>query len=328
MFERLTPQKQLFQRVASAVLIVGALLCIYQPENHLLRGFTRYAAQITVAYWFLGLLFLVLKNARLTMVSFICCGFLCLFLKGMSDSKVAKPQVAHALQISVAQINISLSNSKYAETIDAIKKTHADVLSLQEVDLEWSNRLKDSLSVIYPYRCRVDKVDLYGIEIYSKYPFASSDTFYTAINNMPNLVVSLKKTASSRPIFVVSTYFMPPLFTSAYFTMQQQMKTLADYIHAIKDPLLTVGDYNIESSSWEIQQFRQQAGLLNSRRGFRPTRADGQFDLTEVPTDHIFFTPHLECNYFETIVGAKNEHLGILGSFQLTNLLTDAEKTD
>ncbi len=324
MFENLSPRKKLFQQIISIVLIFGAALCIFQPEYHALRVFTRYAPQITIGYWLLGLLFLAVQNARLTMLSFICCGFLCLFLKGVSDSNIAKTPQNNSLHLSVAQINISLSNSDHAETLDAIKKTGADVLSLQEIDFEWSLRLKDSLSILYPFNCRVNKSDLYGLEIFSKYPFATCDTFYS--ENTPNLIVSFKKTPSSRPFYVVSTYVSPPIFSSAYRLMQKQLSSLAERIRSIHDPLITIGDYNIEASSWEVQQFRQNAKLLNSRRGFRPSRRDGSFDLTEVPTDHILFTPDLECTYFETIVGAKAEHIGILGVFQLNNSLPNVEK--
>lgn len=324
MFEILTPKKELFQRIISGILIFGAILCIYQPEYHALRVFTRYAPQITIGYWLLGLSFLALKNARLTMVSFICCGFLCLFLKGVSDSNVEKTPQSNSVHLSIAQINISLSNSNNTETLESIKKTGADVLSLQEVDFEWSHRLKDSLSFLYPFSCRVNKSDLYGIELFSKYPFTTCDTFYS--ENIPNLIVSLKKLPLSPPFYVVSTYVMPPLFSSAYQLMQKQMNIIAEHIKTVKYPLIAVGDYNIEASSWEVQQFRQKAGLLNSRRGFRPSRKDGSFDLTEVPTDHILFTPHLECTYFETIIGAENEHIGILGKFQINNSLTNVEK--
>lgn len=324
MFEILTPKKELFQRIISGILIFGAILCIYQPEYHALRVFTRYAPQITISYWLLGLGFLAIKQTRLTMVSFICCGFLCLFLKGVSDSNVEKTPQTNSVHLSIAQINISLSNSNNTETLESIKKTGADVLSLQEVDFEWSHRLKDSLAFLYPFSCRVNKSDLYGIELFSKYPFTTCDTFYS--ENIPNLIISLKKTPLSPVFYIVSTYVMPPLFSSAYHLMQKQMNIIAEHIKSVKAPLIAVGDYNIEASSWEVQQFRQNAGLLNSRRGFRPSRKDGSFDLTEVPTDHILFTPHLECTYFETIIGAKNEHIGILGKFQINNSLTNVEK--
>ena len=324
MFENLSPQKKAVQRIVSVILIFGAVLCIYQPEYHALRVFTRFAPQITIGYWLLGLFFLTVQHARLTMVSFICCGFLCLFLKGVSDSNVEKTPQTSATNLTVAQINISLSNSNYAETLESIKKTNADVLSIQEVDFEWSHRLKDSLSSLYPFNCRVSKPDLYGTELFSKFAFTSCDTFFC--ENVPNLMVSLKKTPTSRPFYVISTYVTPPLFSSAYKMMQNQLNTISEHIKAIKDPLIAVGDYNIEASSFEIQQFRQDAGLFNSRRGYRPSREDGSFDLTEVPTDHIFFKPELECTRFETIIGAKNEHLGIYGTFQIANPYPDVKK--
>ena len=73
MFENLTYKQTLLQRAIGAVLIMGALLCIFQPEYHSLRVFTRFAPQITMGYWLLGLGFLAIKQARLTMLSFICC---------------------------------------------------------------------------------------------------------------------------------------------------------------------------------------------------------------------------------------------------------------
>jgi endonuclease/exonuclease/phosphatase (EEP) superfamily protein YafD len=315
LFEPLKPHQVWIQRLIGFVFAAGALLCYVQPNSHFIKSWVKFAPQLAIIYWLAGILFLVLKQPRLTMISFVCCGFLCLFLKNTTSDEDVSLKKNNVPSLRIAQINIAASNSDVYPTLQTIRALEADVISLQEVNLDWHKTLKDSLRKTHPYSCRVEGADLLATEFYTRLPIIRCDTFYS--HDLPNLHINLKTTALSAPIHIVSSYIQPPSFSSAYDKMQAQLSGIAQRVRQVNAPTITVGDYNIEASSFEIQNFRQEAGLLISRRGFRPYRPDGKFDISEVPTDHIFFTPHLQCIGFEVVIGAHSERIGITGTYQL-----------
>jgi endonuclease/exonuclease/phosphatase (EEP) superfamily protein YafD len=304
---------KLFTNAVSLLLIVGAVLCVYTPNNIVLKNWASYAAQITMGYWALGLLFLALRQPRLTMYSFVCCAFLCIYLKSATNPALQLPAKTSEPTFKVAQFNLSAQTDK-ASFLSVLRKTKADIVSFQEVNQDWADVLEDSLRIMYPHQCSYLTENIYSLKVLSRVPFSVCDTIFC--DNVPSLILGFKNTVKQKPVYIISTYIEPPLFTSAYKRLQKQLDTIAFKIKTINAPVITVGDYNVAASTNEIQQFRQIANLNDSRRGYRPSRADGHFSLLDVPTDHIFYTNHFNCIDFQTISGVESERLGILGVYQ------------
>jgi endonuclease/exonuclease/phosphatase (EEP) superfamily protein YafD len=313
-FEPTTSRNRWIERTIGLLLFAGVAICIIQPEMGILKKWAQYANQIAIGYWLLGLAFLALKRPRLTLISFAACGFLCIYLKSTTNPNLAQPKPTTEPKISIAQFNLSANNSTYGQTMSVVRQADADILSIHEVTLDWQTWLQDSLHPLYPHRCRVSTPNSYTIELYSKFPFISCDTFYC--DNVPNLIIGVRSKTSVRKTYIVSHYLTPPLWNAAYKNMQKQLHDVAMHLRELREPYITVGEYNMEGSSYEIQQFRREAVLKDSRRGFQPMRTDGQIDLSDVPTEHIFYTPHFECLDFQTISGANAERLGIKGVYQ------------
>jgi endonuclease/exonuclease/phosphatase (EEP) superfamily protein YafD len=304
---------QIFNNAVSLLLIVGAVLCVYTPNTLMLKGWASYASQLTLGYWLLGLFFLSLKLNRLTMVSFISCAFLCIYLKSTTNPAIQLPNKTSEPTLKVAQFNLSAYNGDYSSFLKTLRKTNADILSIQDIPYDWGRILTDSLKGFYPHQCDYQSVGIYSLKVLSKYSFAVCDTLFC--DQVPSLILGFKNKANDSQIHIISTYIGPPVFSSAYAQMQKQLDTLALQIKRHSAPTITVGDYNIHASSSEIQHFRQLANLNDSRRGYRPS--DGYFSLLDVPTDHIFYTNHFNCIDFQTISGTHSERLGILGVYQL-----------
>jgi endonuclease/exonuclease/phosphatase (EEP) superfamily protein YafD len=305
---------QLFNNAASFLLVVGAVLCVFTPNNLAFKGWASYSAQITMGYWLIGLLFLVLKQTRLTMVSFVCCAFLCIYLKSTTNPALQLPTKTTEPTFKVAQFNLSAHTGDYSSFLTVLRKTNANIVSIQEVRQDWAQVLEDSLQKMYPHQCTYQTLDIYSLKVLSKESFSICDTLFC--DNVPSLILGFRKIAKEKPVYIISTYIAPPVFSSAYRQLQKQLDTIAIQIKKKNSPTLTVGDYNIAASSAEVQQFRQLANLNDSRRGYRPSRTDGHFSLFDVPTDHIFYTNHFNCIDFQTITGANSERLGILGEYQ------------
>lgn len=311
------------ERFIAVALFVGVALCIYQPEYQIVKAWAKYSPVITIGYWLLGLLFLALRQNRLTMIAFICCGFMCIFLKNASNQALVQPTKTSEPTVKIAQFNLAAVNGSYNELIGKIIQTDADVVSLQEVPITLIKWLEDTLKFTYPFPCRSASADFRGILLVSKHKFLTCDTIKS--DNIPNLSVSIRTKNSARQLYVICTYLAPVFDKTGYQTLRNQLNTVANYAKMLGEPFVTVGDFNMEGFSYEIQEFRRSAGIADSRRGFQPMRQDGSLDLTEVPTDHIFFTRHFQCVDFQTISDSSQTHLGIAGTYQF---LIDSTKSN
>ena len=300
--------------LVSVFLILGVILCVLTPNFFFFKWWSKYAMQITIAYWFIGLGFLIYRNIQVTLTAFICCSFLCLYLRNTTNPDLVPPVKTNEPFISIAHFNLTSATGTHEQTLSIIKNIDADVISLQEVTRDWNAVLKDSLACQYPFSCEVATLDFHSAKLYSKYNFVSCDTFYS--QGVPNLIIGFPNQYNEGHLYVISSYVEPPLFETAYFKLKSQLDTIASFVNQLKSPIITVGDYNIHSFAYEIQQFRHKAKLNDSRRGYRPYRNDGRIALLEVPIDHIFYSSHFTCIEFQTISGAQSERLGIKGLYQ------------
>ncbi|MDZ7879335.1 MAG: endonuclease/exonuclease/phosphatase family protein [Saprospiraceae bacterium] len=240
---------------------------------------------------------------------------LCVFFsKSAGNQSLVQPTKTSEPMVKVAQFNLSAVNGGYNELIEKVIRADADVVSLQEVPIMIQQILEDTLHAVYPHPCRLASPDFRGILLLSKYKFISCDTIKSG--NMSNLSVSIRTKNSGRKLFIISTYLEPPLGASGYKAFRRQLDTVGNYTKMLGEPYITVGDFNIEGYSFELQQFRRNTALLDSRRGFQPMLEDGTFSFKETPTDHIFYTPHFQCVDFHIISDSSKSHLGIMGTYQ------------
>ena len=302
------------ERITAVLLMVGVLLCIYQLDYPIIKAWAKHAPHIAITYWVLGLLFLAFRQNRLTMIAFICCGFMCIFLKNASNQALVQPLKTSEPMVKVAQFNLSAVNGNLKELITKIIEADADVVSLQEVQIPIQKWLEDTLKSAYPNACLSASPDFHGILLLSKHKFINCDTIKS--DNIRNLAIGIRTKNSARKLFVICTYFAPPFGATGYKLFRNQLDTVANYAKMLGEPYITVGDFNMEGSSYEIQKFRRSAGIADSRRGFQPMRQDGSLDLFEIATDHIFYTQHFQCVDFHTISDSNKVHLGIVGTYQ------------
>jgi endonuclease/exonuclease/phosphatase (EEP) superfamily protein YafD len=291
---------------------LGALSCVYPLHFYIFRWWAHYAMQISLLYWFLGIVFLMLRREKLMLYTFATTILLCMFLKSLSNTDIEFPTKTNLPTLKIAHFNLS-----YVEDVPnfltSLRQTNADVVSVQETTPIWDKIFRDSLNRAYPYRCGITSLDLYGIGVYSKYPFIKCDTFYSG--QIPNIVVHLRAD-SLHNIYIVSSYIAPPLYQSAYKAMLKQLKDIALHIKKLNGSVITVGDYNIPPTATDLVLFRYNAHLSDSRRGYRPIHGNGHISLLEVPLDHLFYSQHFQCIDFQTINGEKGERLGITGIYQ------------
>lgn len=299
-----------------SLIVLGTFICVFTPNYFLFKMGARFAVQIMLGYLLLGFVFLFVRQHKLMFTSFACCAGLCLFLKYASDGQLSLPVKTDDNTLIVAHFNVSTSTNDYQQTIHEILAVDADVISLQEVTPDWNAELKVALQEKYPYSETVVRLDPFGLAIYSKYPLLSTDIFM--FEDIPNIVGTIQIDENDKEICFIVSHTLPVFYTNDYVRQRNHFMAIAEYTNNTDCPVITIGDYNAVPWSYEIQDFKAAANLNDSRRGFMPA-SNGSFSLFQIPSDHIFYSDHLECTGFKEINSPISGHIGIIGSYQFSN---------
>ena len=303
-------------KIGIGILIVcSALFCVLPTDISFIRIGANYTVHIMFANLALGLLFLILNERKLLFTSFAACAFLCLFLKSSSNNVLKLSSKTIQESLNVAQLNITSTHEHIYETIESIKNTNVQILSIQEIAPDMAILLKKELNELYPYNVVVHrKEDFLGIGIYSKIPFQSIDTFY--VDDIPNLAVNVS--CSNQKTVVISSYVYPELSSNDNSKILAQFKTLEAFIAKQTNPVIAIGDFNQLQFSNYLKDLKRESLLNDSRR----------FQFLDNPTDHILFSSHFDCVEFQTISNRFANHLGIKGSYQLNNTSANVQKSN
>ncbi|MDX1476707.1 MAG: endonuclease/exonuclease/phosphatase family protein [Saprospiraceae bacterium] len=304
------------QYALAAAMIAVALLCMFTPDLFILKRGANFTVQIMLMYMVLGMLFLVVNRSRLMFIALGACGCLCLYLKGVSDQRIKFPSENANPQISVAHINLSLSED-YAETMRTIWSADVDVISFQEYTPDWHDYLLNELSDRYPFKSCHTRIDPYGMAMFSKYPIDHVDTFH--FGDVPNLHAQVSVDESTG-IHLISAHTAAPVNSEAYATIRAHFREISNYLRQLEGPVITLGDFNLPSWSSEIKEFKSYAGLNDSRRDIVPASLQGTISLLKIPIDHILYSDEIECTAFRVLASQDASHLGIFGKYQMKQL--------
>jgi endonuclease/exonuclease/phosphatase (EEP) superfamily protein YafD len=299
----------------TSLIVLGVLGCMFTPNYILFKQGSNFAVLIMLTYLFLGLIFLALRQPRLTFTSFIACAVLSMFLKFYSNWDWPAIPVTDASQPSVhiAHFNIANAERPYEETMEDILKTDADILSFQEVTPDWYAVFQQFLKQRYPYSSAMVRFDPYGLAIYSKTPILDVDTFY--YRDIPNLALTVKGAESGLDFRLLSSYTDPPIYSQALAQLKEHMNIIVGELKKTELPTFAIGDYNAPPWWDEIRFLMAEGRLLDSRS----CAAQGLDNLWNYPVDYIFHSGNLECTSFDKVEKTLYGHLGIQATFQLNS---------
>ncbi len=296
-----------YQLIVWAIIIAGTIFSIFPPDALFFRIGAKFVVQIMFAYLALGMIFLMVGDSKSMFISFGCCVILCLFLRNGSPP-FTPPMVGE--NITVATINLSNSSDNADSTINMILETNADIIAVQEIDLDWNRFLKSNpyINKIYPYDTSLISLNFSDMTILSRYPFLEIDTFH--YENIPNFIGSIQHDSLGKKVHFISAHATPSVSVKAYREIYEHLQLIGEKAKAINEPTFVLGDFQVVPWSSEILSLEQKANLKNSRR---------EMPTAYFPHDHILYSKHLECLGFSTISSEKTTHLGILGKYQLSN---------
>lgn len=263
----------------------------------------------------LGMGFLGMKQQRLMFVSLICCASLALFLKSTTTSKLKAATKEAKPEFTFANVNLTDITLDVDTAFNALMEVDADIITVLEVTPLWEEKLNEFFGEKYPHSKMDVRIDPFGIGVFSKEPFNLIDTFQ--FDGIPNIIGSFDKNGMQETYFIISHLF-PPLSNSKIQQMNDHLETITSYVNKINGPVLSIGEFNSVAWSNEIQTFKSNTGLKDSRRGGMPPLPGKSFALLNAPLDYIFHSDHLKCLSFEPITDNLTGQLGIFGTYQFS----------
>ena len=293
------------QYIISAAVILIAGLAVFFPENILGVQLLDYNVHLMIGMLLLGFGALTFNYTKVMGTSLTACVVMCMFLKNESNDTMVMPTANTEAKLSVAHFNVS-NIQDLDHLINTLNELDVDLLSFQELTPDWNYILQDKLKEHYPYNMSIVRIDPYGMAMYSKNKFAEMDTFM--FNNKPNLQAELL--IDDKKISVFGSYLVPEITKTSTIQTRDHLDMISYRIRDLKSPVIALGDYNMVYWANAISRFRDKAQVIHSRR-------DVSEDGLKPPYDHIFFTTDMECTKFENINDLQENHIGILGVYQI-----------
>jgi hypothetical protein len=101
---------------------------------------------------------------------------LSLYLKQKSNSGIPAFLLGRANDFSICQVTISGGADMYDDFTTKLINSGADIIQIQETTPDWLEVIKNSLSKQYPYSAELNRIDPFGMVIFSKFPVSKIDT--------------------------------------------------------------------------------------------------------------------------------------------------------
>ena len=301
---------KLTQAIVSIFILLGVYIIMYPPDIEFFKKTSEFAVHLMFGLLGLSFIFLVFNQRRLMFISMVACGFLAFYLKTASNSNMIMPQVNNLPKFKIAHFNLSSFNVYNSTFEDIIEEYDCDIISFQEYTPDWHAFIQEKLITSFKYNYTKLRIDPFGMAVYSKLPINKVQTFH--YKEIPNLDV--KVNTGYQEVEIISSYIAPPHISPGH-NAGDHLDAITTFVHTLDNPVVVLGDFNQVYWAADIQNFRAEAGLNNSRRNIDIT--------TKVPYDHIFHTEMLECISFKEITDADLTHLGIVGTFQPKSAITN-----
>jgi endonuclease/exonuclease/phosphatase (EEP) superfamily protein YafD len=211
---------------------------------------------------------------------------------------VAASQSGHTMRFAYA--NLGWPHARDAKRfLNWIRKENPDYIALTEYDTEAHAALDSPLSD-YPYRLISFRSDRFGAALYSRRPFAASDT--VPMNSW--LLPDLRARSDSPKIEIWVTHALPPSTLDQRAEREKHLSRLSDYIAKRATPVVLLGDLNTTERSAGFQSLLD-AGLRDSRNGLGWAPSLPTFRLNRrgplswlalplaIPIDHVLISPEI-----------------------------------
>lgn len=214
--------------------------------------------------------------------------------------------------LSVLWANVLQTNENKEGFIRLVTSCDPDVFVTLESDQEWEQAL-DTLAPVYPHAVKVPKDNLYGMHLYSKFPFLEQEVLYLVDQQYPSIHVRLDL-GESQATHLMCVHPPPPapMEKPTSILRDGELMVAARYIEKLDGPMIVCGDLNDVAWSRISKLFLKVSRLLDPRRGrglFNTFHA--WYPFLRAPIDHIFHSRHFKVHAIKRLPKFGSDHFAM-----------------
>lgn len=243
---------------------------------------------------------------------------------------VARP--VHAIQegapptrpVSFFFANKYLRNDDTQWMSQLVEEQKPEIVALAETDSRWVERAK--LQERYPYRASVFDQSVWGLELFSKYPFIGQPQ--TDLGpDVPGFVhatvqVQTPGQLNPQPLHLVIFHLPPPISAARWEQARNMTRRIATQVRHDKELWLVAGDFNSSPAGRVSRSFMKASRLVDAFFGFG-FHATWNQDVWFLQTmiDRAFVSPQIKVEQASIVNVPGGDHRGLLLQLQLPGVL-------
>ncbi len=221
--------------------------------------------------------------------------------------------------LKVVQINVLRVNKNTEEVTRWIRKENPDVLVIQEVDSQWRSAFQQ-VRDLFGYRIIVERVDDFGLAIFSKHRILSRRTEVLPYINVPALFVVLDfKGVTMR---LAAMHAPPPMSDVHIAARRGALDSIEAWLNNDPEtPALVAADLNVTPYTAVWRGFLEATGLVDPRRGRGLLTTWPAFapDPLRIPIDHVLHNHKFRTVSLRTGEWLGSDHLPLIAEVELYN---------
>ncbi len=253
-------------KVALTTLILLVILTLANQFGTL--AFLELTTHIRLQY-FLGAVICAVLLTPSQSWKFVLIAFFCALINGASlwpyYKKVGHPSSVSANRLRLFHANVFEKSSDYQVVLDKVKEADVDIVVLQEVTEEWSNKVK-TLKSSYPYAEFAPRPAGAGMAVLSRYPFENFQIL--TFDATPHIAILARVNVNETTLTLLSLHPTTPITSENVRNRNQQFKEAAILLKSIGGPKILVGDLNTTMWSPYFTTLLSNSGLGEARLGF------------------------------------------------------------
>lgn len=232
---------------------------------------------------------------------------------------------AGAPQLTVMSFNVLGGNPTPTRVAETIRASNADLVAIQELDLEVAATIERELAGLYPYRLLEPRPGVTGMGLLSRYPLHTQGSLPGGWVGDPQIVTL---DFAGQEVMVVNFHAIPPLARFAgsregtIRERERQATALVALATGRGKPFLALGDLNSTPQHRAYKILHTALGdawLVRGGPGFTwPAPGSSELPFAFVRIDHIFHSAHWVP--LDATVGAGNngaDHLPLVATLAL-----------
>jgi endonuclease/exonuclease/phosphatase (EEP) superfamily protein YafD len=252
--------------------------------------FSHFRVQYAILLFFIAVTLLMLHRIRIASAFLALAAVNLIVIAPFYLGKVASDR-DESRQYRAVLINVYTPNQDYYRVVSLIEQYEPDFFVLLEVNNQWLEGIR-KLEAAYPYAETNPRPDNFGIALYSKQPFAKSDTVYIGAAMVPSVCAQFD--LDGRRLTVLGTHTVPPARREGSYLRNEQLARISAFLEQYQGPVIVLGDLNMTPWSHYFRKLLRDAGLKDGSRGHGiaatwPTNSL----LLRIPIDHFLHSPDL-----------------------------------